>query len=285
MWGSSFMFNKIGVASLPPLSLVAARISVAAVVLLVLLKWQGVRLPASAPTWLGYTLLGIVGNIVPFFLITWGQQTVPSAVAGILMAIMPLATLVLAHFFVAGERLSLQRAAGFAVGFCGIVVLFGPDAHRVLSGLDGQLLAKLAVLAGALCYAANSILARRLVRSDFLAAATGTMLISTLIAVPLALSVEQPWRAVPSAASLGAALWLGVGPTAVATILYFKLISSAGPTFMSLVNYLSPALAVLLGVGLLGEELSAQAYFGLGLILAGSALSQWRQRQQVLKKS
>jgi drug/metabolite transporter (DMT)-like permease len=122
-------------------------------------------------------------------------------------------------------------------------------------------------------------MARLLVRSDFLVASTGTLLVSSVIVIPLTLALDTPWTLQPSASSVAAIVWLGVGPTAIATILYFRLISSAGPTFMSLVNYLSPAVAVFLGVTLLGEEPGVNAYAGLVLILGGIALTQWRGRR------
>jgi drug/metabolite transporter (DMT)-like permease len=276
MWGSSFMFNKLGVATVPPLTLVAGRLAIGALTLLAVLYAKGVRLPPGGPVWIAYTVLGIVGNALPFFLITWGQQAIDSALAGILMAAMPLATLVLAHFFVHGERMTAGRAAGFVLGFLGILVLMGPAAMRSMGGSALQVIAQLSVLCGALCYSANSVMARLLVRSDFLVASAGTLLVSAVIVLPLALAIDKPWTLQPAHSSLAAILWLGLGPTALATILYFRLISSAGPTFMSLVNYLSPAVAVFLGVTLLGEQPGVNAYAGLVLILSGIAFSQWR---------
>ena len=277
MWGSSFMFNKLGVATVPPLTVVACRLGIAALVLLVLLHGRGLRLPPPGRVWIAYTVLGVVGNALPFFLITWGQQTIDSALAGILIAAMPLATLVLAHFLVHGERMSARRAGGFALGFMGIVALMEPAAVAGLGGDALTVLSQLAVLGGALCYAANSVLARLIVKSDFLVAATATLLVASVLVLPLALALDRPWRIEPSASSAAAIVWLGAGPTAIATILYFRLISSAGPTFMSLVNYLSPPVAVFLGVSLLGEHPGVHAYLGLTLILAGIALSQWRR--------
>jgi len=277
MWGSSFMFNKLGVATVPPLTLVAGRLTIGAVTLLVLLYARGVRLPPPGAIWIAYGVLGVVGNALPFFLITWGQQVVDSALAGILMAAMPLATLVLAHFLVQGERMTRGRVAGFALGFVGILFLMEPAAAAGLGGAALQVLSQLSVLCGALCYSANSIMARLLIRTDFLAAATGTLLVSAILVLPLAIVMEVPWTLTPSASSISAIAWLGIGPTAVATIFYFRLISSAGPTFMSLVNYLSPAVAVFLGVTLLGEQPGVNAYAGLLLILTGIAISQWRR--------
>ncbi len=274
MWGSSFMFNKLGVASVPPLTLVAGRLSIGALTLLVILYAKGMKLPPFGAIWAAYAVLGIVGNALPFFLITWGQQAIASALAGILMAAMPLATLVLAHFFVRGERMSAGRAAGFVLGFLGIIVLMGPAAIRSMGGSAVQVISQLSILCGALCYSANSVMARLLVRSDFLVASAGTLLISAVIVIPLALALDRPWNLQPTSSSVTAILWLGLGPTALATILYFRLISSAGPTFMSLVNYLSPAVAVFLGVTLLGEQPGVNAYAGLALILGGIAVSQ-----------
>jgi drug/metabolite transporter (DMT)-like permease len=277
MWGSSFMFNKQGLASVGPMTLVAARVAIAAVVLTAVVYARGMRLPSPGPVWAAYALLGLLGNALPFFLITWGQQVVDSAVAGILMAAMPLSTLVLAHCFIAGERMSVARVSGFAIGFGGVVLLMQPSLASSSGGAAIQALSQLAVLGGALCYSANSILARLLVKTDFLVAAAATLLVATIVVVPLALVLESPWQLDPTFVSAASIAWLGLGPTALATLLYFRLISSAGPTFMSLVNYLSPAVAVFLGVALLNEHPGVNAYGGLALILSGIALSQWRR--------
>lgn len=278
MWGSSFLFNKLSVATVPPSTLVAGRLALGALTLVVLLYMRGLRLPPPGPIWGAYALLGVLGNALPFFLIAWGQQTIDSALAGILIAAMPLGTLVLAHFVVQGERMTAKRAGGFALGFIGIVFLMEPAAVAGVGGARVQVLAQLAVLCGALCYSANSVLARLLIRSDFLVASAGTLLVAAVLMLPVAMLLDRPWTLQPGIGSIAAIVWLGLGPTAIATICYFRLISSAGPTFMSLVNYLSPAVAIFLGVTLLGEKPGAAAYAGLALILAGIAASQWRRR-------
>ena len=276
MWGSSFMFNRIAVASLPPWTVVAGRIGVAALVLTVILYATGRRLPPPGRGWAPYALIAVIGNAIPFYLITWGQQVVESALAGILMAGMPLATLLLAHFLVAGEHLTRQRAAGFATGFAGIVLLLGPAALAGLGGDAVRIVSQLAVLGGGLCYALQSVLTRLIIKGDVMVAAAATLIVASFIAVPVALWQDRPWLLTPRTGSLAAVAWLGVMPTALATVLYFQLIRSAGPTFMSLVNYLSPGVAVLLGVTLMGEHPHANAYLGLALILGGIALSQRR---------
>jgi drug/metabolite transporter (DMT)-like permease len=276
MWGSSFMFIKLGVATVPPATLVAGRLAIGAAVLFAVMRARGLALPPPGRRWLPFAALAMVGNCAPFYLITWGQQFIDSALAGILIAVMPLATLLLAHFFAAGERMTAGRALGFSIGLAGVVVLMGPTA---LAGLGGSLLkvsAQATVLAGALCYAANSVLARRLIATDFLVASTAVLIVASALMVPVALVFDRPWALAPGMGSTAAIVWLGIGPTALATILYFRLIAAAGPTFMSLVNYLSPVVALLAGVALLGEEPGVTALAGLGLILLGIALSRRR---------
>ena len=273
MWGTAFMFIKLGVATVPPATLVASRLVIGAALLYAVMRLRGLALPPPGRGWLPFAVLAMVGNSVPFYLISWGQQFIDSALAGILIAIMPLATLLLAHFFVAGERSSAKRAFGFMTGFAGVLVLMGPAALAGFGGSLANIAAQAAVLAGALCYATNTIIARRMVAADFLVASTGVMIVASIVMVPFALVVDRNWVYASSTGSIAAIVWLGVGPTAYATLLYFRLIAAAGPTFMSLVNYLSPLVAVLAGVLLLGEQPGATALAGLALILVGVALS------------
>ena len=279
MWGSSFMFIKLGVASVPTATLVAARLILGAAILLTVVYLRGARLPAlnraNARVWGNYLIMALLGNCIPFTSITWGQQRTDSALAGILMAVMPLTTVVLAHFFVKGEHMTRARAGGFALGFVGIVVLMGPTAIMGIADSGLAAASQLAILFGAVCYAANSVLTRILTRGDdVLVASAAMLLVASLVATPVALWLDRPWLLAPSTSSTAAIVWLGVGPTAIATVVYFKLIASAGPTFMSLVNYMSPVVAVFLGVALLGEAPGAHAYVALGLILIGIGVTQ-----------
>lgn len=273
MWGSSFMFNGIAVSSLPPLAIVAGRIGIAAIVLIVFVYASGRRLPALDRHWWPFVVVALIGNAIPFYLITWGQQVVESALAGILMAFMPLATIVLAHFLVAGEHMTRQRALGFAGGFCGIVLLMGPAALAGIGGDAVRIVSQLAVLGGALCYAMQSVLTRLIIKGDVLVAAAATLLVASLIVVPMALWQTPLSTLAPRWQSVAAVCWLGVVPTAIATVLYFQLIRSAGPSFMSVVNYLSPGVAVMLGLWIMGEQPSPNAYLGLALILIGIAVA------------
>lgn len=272
MWGSSFLLTKVAVTSLPPPVVVAGRISIAAVLLVVLVLFTRRRLPARGPAWMHFLLLALIGNVLPFLLISWGQQRIDSGLAGILMAVMPLTTLVLAHFFVDGERLTGARLAGFAIGFAGIVVLVGPQALAQLGGSGEALVAQLAVLGGATCYAVHTILARRHAGTDVWMMSAVVLALAAALTVPLA-AVQAPWPSPPPEALLAVAV-LGLVCTAVATATYFKLVGAAGPTFVSLINYLIPLWAVVLGMAFLGERPDWSAVAALGLILAGIALSQ-----------
>ena len=277
LWGSNFMFIKLGVESVPPATLVATRLVIGAVILVAVVRAMGHTFPPLGRAWLPYVVLAIVGNCMPFWFITTGQQSIDSALAGILMAIMPLATLLLAHFFVTGEGMTRNRVAGFLLGFAGIVALMGPAALAGLGGSPLQVLAQFSVLAGALCYAVNGIMIRVMLKGDVMVASAAIIAAAAVVSVPVALVVDQPWRLSPSADAVWLLLWIGIGPTAIATLVHLKLIGSAGPTFMSLINYCIPVVATFFGVTLLGEEPGVNAYTGLLLILSGIALSQLRR--------
>lgn len=283
LWGSNFMFIKLGVSAVPPATLVATRLVIGAVILVAVVRAWGYNFPPLGRAWMPYVTLGVLGNCLPFWFITWGQKSLDSALAGILMAIMPLTTLLLAHFFVAGESMTRNRVAGFVLGFLGIVVLMGPAALAGLGGSTIEILAQLSVLAGALCYAVNGILIRVTLKGDVMVASAAIIAVAAVVSVPVALVLDQPWRLQPGADALWILLWIGIGPTAIATLVHLKLIGSAGPTFMSLINYCIPVVATFFGVMLLGEKPGANAYAGLLLILSGIALSQFRRNISLQK--
>jgi len=273
-WGSSFLFVKIAVREITPATLVAARFVIAASVLSVAVRARGLRLPTSRRVWGHYFLMGVVGNAVPFTLIAWGQIRVDVGLAGILMGVMPLMTLVLAHFFVPGERMTPRMVVGFAVGFIGLVALFGPEAMLEFGGETSALLSQMAIASAAICYAINTIIARRLATLDPLVSATTVMWVTTAMMVPAALWVDRPWDLAPSLESVVSVVWLGLFATALATIVYFRVIQTAGPTFLSLINYMIPVVALTAGAIVLDEELVGTVLIGMALILTGLAISQ-----------
>jgi drug/metabolite transporter (DMT)-like permease len=229
LWGSNFMFIKLGVAEVPPATLVATRLVIGAVILVAVVRALGYTFPPVGQAWMPYVVLAVVGNCMPFWFITWGQTAIDSALAGILMAIMPLTTLLLAHFFVTGERMTRNRVLGFLLGFAGIVVLMGPAALAGLGGAPIEVLAQLSVLAGALCYAANGVIIRVTLRGDVWVASAAIIAIAAVVSVPVALAVDQPWRLDPGLSAVTILFWIGIGPTAIATLVHLKLIASSRP--------------------------------------------------------
>ena len=278
LWGSSFLFVKIAVREITPATLVAARFVIAASVLSVAVRARGLRLPTSRRVWSHYLLMGLIGNAVPFTLIAWGQIRVDVGLAGILMGVMPLMTLLLAHFFVPGERMTPRMAGGFAVGFIGLVALLGPEALLELGGEASDLLSQVAIASAAICYAISTIIARRLATLNPLVSATTVMWVTSAIMVPAALWVDRPWNLAPSAESIASVVWLGLFATALATILYFRVIQTAGPTFLSLINYMIPVVALTAGAVVLDEDLVGTVLIGMALILTGLAISQLGSR-------
>ena len=278
MWGSSFLFTKIAVAAMNPASVVAGRLVLAAAVLGVVLAATQRRLGGGPRAWLYVLAIALLGNCVPFWLISWGQQRIDSGLAGIFMAVMPITTLILAHFFVRGERLNAARTAGFMLGFVGVIVLIGPNALLELRGTGTGLLYELAVLGAAMLYAVNTILARRRPAGDSLAAAAAVMIVASLVMVTATWGSGTPWPTSVDGETAAALGFLGIASTAAATVVFFKLIDLAGPTFVSLINYLIPVWAVLVGAIFLGERPAWPALVALMLILGGIGLSEFRGR-------
>ena len=268
------MTIKVGVGSIPPVTLAACRVVVAAVVLYGFVRVQGAALPRGARFWTYCVLIGVIGNGLPFTLINWGEEHVDSGLAAILMSIMPLATVVLAHFFADGERMTRGKLIGVVIGFCGVVILVGPEA---LKGLGGDAWRQLAVAAGAFSYGVAMILARNMPPAPLIARSAAVMIVASVIMAPLALAIDAPWRLRPDDAAIAAALYLGLFPTAFATIIFFYLVQTAGPSMVALVNYLIPVLGVGWGAVVLDEQVTAEAVAALVVILAGIAIAQVRR--------
>jgi drug/metabolite transporter (DMT)-like permease len=213
----------------------------------------------------------MLGNGIPFTLVSWGEIEVSASLAAILIGVMPVFTVVFAHL-TAIERIDgPRRLIGVGAGLAGLVVLMGPAA---LGRLGGEaVLAQLAVAGAAASYAATAVYARRLtLRMPTLTLAAGTMGASAAVMVPAALLVDAPWRLAPSAGAVASVAALGVFATALASIVYFRLLASAGPTFSSMINYLIPAFGAVIGVAWLGEAVGPRELVALALILGAIAL-------------
>ena len=272
LWGSAFLLTEIVLAALPPTVLVASRILIAAALVYGYLRLSGNSLPALGRKWWPIVVLAVFGNALPFHLVAWSQQHINSSLAGVLMAVMPLFVLTLAHFFVPGARLTLFRAAGFVLGFAGVVVIIGPDFLR---GFEGNLAlwGALAALGAAFSYSISAIYARLLGAGDPVRRSAGTLIAAGVISLPAAV-IDWPAVTTPGIGAIAALVVLGLLTTGLATLLYFRLVQGPGPTFISLVNYLVPAWAMIAGVVFLDEPLSLAMIGGLVLILFGIALSE-----------
>ena len=273
MWGTAFLFTKVAVSSIPPASVAAGRLTIGALALGAACVFYDLAFPRDLARWTSFAAMAVVGQSVPFFLISWGQVAVDSGVAGVLMAATPLATVVLAHFFVDGETLRRRTLAGFALGFAGIAVLVGPSAFLHLGGARDDLLRQSALLAGALCYACNTVLARRTPATEPLVVAAAVMMLASFISLPIALVVDKPWNLVVPGRAIAAVVHLGLVPTGLAMAIYYRVIASAGPTFLALTNYLLPLVAVAAGILVLGEQPSWNLFAALSLVLAGVAVA------------
>ncbi|OUR78506.1 hypothetical protein A9Q83_07725 [Alphaproteobacteria bacterium 46_93_T64] len=282
MWSSSFLFIKIAVETITPLSLAAGRMLIAAVILYVFMKIKGIELPTDGKSWLFFLAIGIVGNVIPFFLISWAELTVDSSIASILIGSTPLISFVLGHFVTSDEKLTPDRIVGVLVGFAGIIVLIGPEAIMKLgSGVLGQFAI---ILAGA-GYVSSSFIARSMPAMEPRSRAAGVLIVASLISVPIALVFDQPWTLDPTPLSVAALTILGIFPTAIATVLLFFVIMRVGATFVILNNYLNPALGVIWGYFFVNEIPSFQTYMGLCLILAGMVFTQLKLSKYFRRKA
>ncbi len=275
IWGSSFMAIKIGIETIPPLSLAAARVILAAVVLWVFARLQGHGLPKGWRIWIYCFFLGVIGNGLPFTLINWGEQRIDSGLAAILMAVMPLATVVMAHFFTTGDRMTPFKLAGVVIGFGGVVVLVGPEA---IKGLGSDIWRQLAVSGGAVSYAIAAILARNMPAAPLIARSAAVMIVASVVMAPLAIIFEAPGTLMPSQEAVWAAVYLGLFPTALATIILFHLLQNRNASFVVPINYLIPVFGVIWGVVALGEAISPRAVTALVVILVGMGIAQYKSR-------
>lgn len=273
VWGGTFMVVSVALRDYGPLTVACARTTLGALALALLMRVMGRRWPGGdLRLWAYLVPIGVLSTALPFFLLSWGQQHVPSAFAGISMAALPLFVLPLAHLF-ADEPLTLRRTAGVVVGFIGAAVLIGPGVFSAGGG-DMAAWGQLACVGAALSYAVAAILTRRCPAVDPVALSTITLVVGALVLIPAMLAVEgvPGWAGQTTGLAI---LFLGLMPTALAALLRVHVIRSAGPVFMTLVNYQVPLWSMAFGALVLSEALPLRFFIALALILTGLALSQW----------
>ena len=276
VWGFAFALIAVALESFHPLFIVWCRLWMGALVVWCVWRWRRQRWRLGREWWPRLTLLSLTGNIIPFSLIAWAEQSVPSAEVGILMALMPIATLLLAHWLLDHEPLTRRRFAGVVVGFAGVALLVGDDLFS--AGASGQWPGQVATLLATISYAFNGVYAKRLPAENPVVLSVGTLAIgSLLLAVPaLWAQLAGPGFDVTAGAT-SVLVVLGVMATGVATWCYFVVVTEKGPGFLSTINYLIPAVAFAAGTVFLAEPWGWEHLIALGMILVGVGLIQVRQ--------
>ncbi len=272
IWGGSFLFAELALEELPPFTVVLGRVGIAALALNLLVVLLGERMPAPAQwrIWGALLVMGAINNAIPFSLIVWGQTEITGGLASILNATTPLFAVMVAHVLTGDEKLTVRRFAGVVAGFLGVVLMIGPAA---LAGLGAEALAQLAVLTAALSYSLASVFGRRFSGLPPVIAATGQVTCSSLTMIPIVMLVDRPWTlSMPGIDTWSALLGLALGSTALAYILYFKILARAGATNLMLVTFLIPISALVLGMAVLGETIDRHQIGGMILIGSGLAL-------------
>jgi drug/metabolite transporter (DMT)-like permease len=271
LWGGSFFFVAVAVKEVPPFTVVLARVGIAAAVLCAVLRLTGERLPVHRKALLAFLGMGLLNNVIPFSLFFWAQTSISGGLASILNAMTPIFSIVVAHFLLADERMTPGKLAGVLLGLSGVVVLIGADA---LSGVSVATLGMLACLGAALSYGFASVFGRRFraLGMSSRAGACGQLLASTVMIAPVAAIVDRPWGlSAPGAGAVLSILGLAVASTALAYVIFFRLLATAGAVNAALVTFLIPVSAILLGATILGERLAGRHYAGMTLIACGLA--------------
>ncbi len=270
VWGSSFLWIKIAVQEVGPFTLVAFRLLFGVLGLLVIMRWQRQSFPRDRRTLLAYLFMGVVNTAVPFVLISWGETKIDSGLASILNGTVPLFTIVIAHYWLHDEKITVGRLAGLAVGFVGVVVLvsrdFGPQ------GLHGNLWGQLAVIAASICYATAITFSRRHLRNQPpVVQSLMVLLIADAVIWPATLMADRPFHLPQLPITWLALAWLGLLGSCFAYLMFFYLINAWGPTRASLVTYVFPVIGVFLGIIFLKEVADWRLIVGT-LLIAGAVL-------------
>lgn len=272
-WGTSFAMSKVALQSITPEWIAAARLCIGAAILLLVAALQRSALPLSKAYIGKYLWLGLIGNAAPFAIITWGMQFITSGVAGLLMGTIPLIVIVLAHFTLPGERLTVPRTAGFILGFLGIVVLMGPDNLLNLKAHGQELIGELCVVAGCLMYGINAVSAKRFNLPGTVAVSAGVLLAGAIMATTVATFTSPFLLHQAPASAVWALFGLGLLPTGIATVVWFKAVERTSPTFTATSNYLVPVFALAFGALTLGEHIGWNVLVALALVLGGIFVS------------
>ncbi len=280
LWGGTFFFNAIALPEVPPFVVIWFRVVVAAVILWAIVIAKGIEVPRAGDIWFALFVMAVANSAVPFFLIAWGQLHIASGLAAILIATTPLYAVVFAHFTTSDEHMTPGKVAGVLVGIVGVVFLIGPG---FLGGIGKDVVAQLSVIGAAVLYSISAIYGRRFSKREVppMMVATGQLTMATLMLLPFMLVIDRPWNLPnPSLAAWGALFGLAVLATAIAYLIYFRILATAGAVNILLVNFLVPVSALLLGIFVLGEVLTVEQVVGMACIAGGLALIDGRLFQR-----
>ena len=268
LWGASYTFIKVGVETIPPVTLIAARTLIAGGLLLVVIRSRGLRLPKDAATWRRFLFQACLNSVVPFTLIAWAERTVDAGLATILNSTSPIFAFLLTAAMTRHEMVTARKLFGVFAGIAGTCLIIGVQA---LDGLGRELGAQLAIVAATICYAGAAIFGRTFKTLDPIMPAAGSLICGAAILVPVSFAVDQPWMLAPSRQSVLALLGLSVFSTALAFVIYFRLVQTLGSVGTTSQSYLRVPIGVAIGAIFLGETLTSTAGAGLACIIVGVA--------------
>jgi len=268
LWAASYTFIKIGVETIPPITLIAARTLIAGAVLLAVIRWRGLSLPRDARMWRRFLFQACLNSAIPFTLIAWAETSTDAGLAAILNSMTPIFAFLMTALITRHEPVTGRKMFGVGAGLAGICLVVGVQA---LGGVGRELWAQLAIVLATVCYAGAAIFGKNFRGLDPIMPAAGSLICGAAILMPVSLIVDRPWTLAPSLASILALLALSVFSTALAFVIYFRLLQTLGSVGATAQAYLRVPIGVAIGVLVLGESLSGTAWIGLVCVIAGVA--------------
>jgi drug/metabolite transporter (DMT)-like permease len=268
IWGSSFTLIKVAVDTIPPLTMIAVRVTIAAILLTLIAATRGLALPRQGSEWAALFVQGLLQSALPFLLISWGETHIASGLAGVLNATPPMFVLLIATMTARGRQtISVEKIMGVGLGLAGVAMTMGTEALRGAG--TAAPLAQAAVLGASLCYALAPIFGQRFSNRPAIVTAAGAMSCAAILMLPAAIVIERPWTLAPTSQAVAAVLVLSVPCTAIAMVIYFRLIRTLGALGTTSGSYLRAGFAVALGVACLGESFTGISVLGMVLVVAG----------------
>lgn len=268
LWGASYTFIKLGVETIPPVTLIGTRTLIAGSILLVIIRSRGLALPKDAATWRRFLFQACLNSVIPFTLIAWAERSVDAGLATILNSTSPIFTFLLTVVITRHEAVTTRKLLGVIAGIAGTSLIVGVQAF---DGVGEALMAQLAIVAATVCYAGAAIFGRGFKGLDPIMPAAGSLICGAAILIPVSIVVDRPWTLTPSTSSILALLGLAIFSTALAFVIYFRLIQTLGSVGTTAQAYLRVPIGVAIGVMALGETLSPTAWAGLVCVIIGVA--------------